>query len=70
MTTAFTQHYATEQAREEHQQAENAEHLANIEKAKRQVIIYAWPKVCHSIMCSFKHGADLTSSGWGRGYCL
>ncbi|KAF8234246.1 hypothetical protein L208DRAFT_1099814, partial [Tricholoma matsutake] len=29
---------------EEHQQAENAEHLANIEKAKHQVIIYAWPK--------------------------
>jgi len=36
--------------------AENAEHLANIEKAKTQVIIYAWPKVCHSIMCIFNMG--------------
>ncbi|KAF8240136.1 hypothetical protein L208DRAFT_1068197, partial [Tricholoma matsutake] len=44
MTMAFTQHYATEQAQEEHQWAENAEHLAIIEKAKHQVIVYAWPK--------------------------
>jgi hypothetical protein len=62
MTAAFTQHYATEQAREERQRAENAERLANIERAKHHVIVYAWPKVCHSVARGFV--ADLTSLGW------
>lgn len=47
MTAAFTQQYADKQAMEERQRAVDAERLANIEKAKNHVIIYAWPKVFH-----------------------
>ena len=50
LTTAFTKYHATEQAQEEHQWVLNAEHLANIKKTKHQVIIYAWPKVCSSLI--------------------
>ncbi|KAF8227788.1 hypothetical protein L208DRAFT_1294878 [Tricholoma matsutake] len=44
MTTAFTQQYADKHALEEQQRAVDVERLANIEKAKNHVIIYAWPK--------------------------
>ena len=46
MTAAFTQQHAIEQTREEHRQVVNAERLANVEKVKNHIIIYAWPKVC------------------------
>jgi hypothetical protein len=45
MTTAFMKHYALEQSREELQRAADAERLANIDKARHHVVIYAWPKV-------------------------
>jgi hypothetical protein len=45
MTAAFTQQYADKYALEEQQRVVDAERLANIEKAKNHVIIYAWPKV-------------------------
>jgi hypothetical protein len=51
MTAAFTKQHAIEQAREERLRAADAERLANLEKAKNHVIIYAWPKVC----CSYIH---------------
>ncbi|KAF8229119.1 hypothetical protein L208DRAFT_1288116, partial [Tricholoma matsutake] len=44
MTAVFTKHYTCEQAREEQQQAADAEHIANIEKSKSHVIIYMWQK--------------------------
>ena len=47
MTAAFTQQYADKHALEEQQRVVDVEHLANIEKAKNHVIIYAWPKVPH-----------------------
>ncbi len=46
MTAAFTEQHAVHQALEEKRRAEDADRLANIEKAKNHVIIYAWPKVC------------------------
>ena len=49
MTAVFTKHYACQWALEEQQQAADAEHIANIEKVKSHVIIYAWQKVCHSL---------------------
>ena len=48
MTAVFTEHYACQQALEEQQQVADAERIANIEKVKSHVIIYAWQKVCHS----------------------
>jgi hypothetical protein len=45
MTAAFTKQYADKHALEEQQRALDAERLANIEKAKNHVVIYAWPKV-------------------------
>lgn len=45
MTAAFTKHYALEQDREELRRAADTERLANIDKAKHHVVIYAWPKV-------------------------
>ena len=45
MTAAFTKQHAIEQALEEQLRAVDAERLANLEKAKNHVIIYAWPKV-------------------------
>jgi hypothetical protein len=48
MTAVFTEHYARQQALEEQQRAADAERIANIEKVKSHVIIYAWQKVCHS----------------------
>jgi len=44
MTAAFTEQNAIHQAIEEKRRAVDAERLANIEKAKNHVIIYAWPK--------------------------
>jgi hypothetical protein len=46
MTAAFTKHYAIQQTLEEQRRAADAERIANIEKAKHNVIVYAWPKVC------------------------
>lgn len=46
MTAAFTKHYAIQQTLEEQRRAVDAERIANIEKAKHNVIVYAWPKVC------------------------
>jgi hypothetical protein len=46
MTAVFTEHYARQQALEEQQRAADAERIANIEKLKSHVIIYAWQKVC------------------------
>jgi hypothetical protein len=48
MTAVFTEHYARQQALEEQQRAADAERIANVEKVKSHVIIYAWQKVCHS----------------------
>jgi hypothetical protein len=45
MTAIFTKHYAREQAQEEQRRAADAERIANVEKAKSHVIIYAWQKV-------------------------
>ena len=45
MTAAFTEQNAIHQAIEEKRRMVDAEHLANIEKAKNHVIIYAWPMV-------------------------
>jgi GRF zinc finger len=45
MTAVFTEHYTCEQAREEQRRAADAERIANIEKAKSHVIVYAWQKV-------------------------
>jgi len=53
MTAAFTQQHADHQAQEEQWQAVDAERLANFEKAKNHVIIYAWPKVCCFSMANF-----------------
>lgn len=50
MTAAFTKQHAIEQAREEKLRAVDAERLANLEKAKNHVIIYAWPKVRCSLV--------------------
>jgi hypothetical protein len=46
MTAVFTKHYAIQQTLEEQRRAADAERIANIEKAKHNVIVYAWPKVC------------------------
>ena len=46
MTAVFTEHYARQQALEEQRRAADAERIANIEKVKSHVIIYAWQKVC------------------------
>ena len=48
MTAVFTEHYACQRALEEQQRTADAERIANIEKVKSHVIIYAWQKVCHS----------------------
>lgn len=45
MTAAFTEQNAIHQAIEEKRRAVDAERLANIEKAKNHVVIYAWPTV-------------------------
>lgn len=45
MTAAFTKHYALEQDREELRRAADTEQLANIDKAKHHIVIYACPKV-------------------------
>lgn len=52
MTAVFTEHYARQQALEEQQRAADAERIANIEKVKSHVIIYAWQKVCYSFFYS------------------
>jgi hypothetical protein len=49
MTAAFTKHYALEQGREELRRVADTERLANIDKAKHHVVIYAWPKVCFGV---------------------
>ena len=48
MTAVFTEHYARQQTLEEQRRAADAERIANIERVKSHVIIYAWQKVCHS----------------------
>ena len=53
MTAAFTKHYALKQGREELRRAADTERLANIDKAKHHVVIYAWPKVCSGVRCVF-----------------
>ena len=53
MTAVFTKHYALEQSREELRRAADIERLANIDKAKHHVVIYAWPKVCSRICEGF-----------------
>ena len=53
MTAAFTKHYTLEQDQEEWWQAVDAEWLANINKVKHHIIIYAWPKVCPFCMAFF-----------------
>ena len=50
MTAVFTEHYARQQALEERQRAADAERIANTEKVKSHVIIYAWQKVCRSFL--------------------
>ena len=50
MSAAFTQQYADKNALEEQRRAVDAERLANIEKAKNHIIIYAWPKVSHLLL--------------------
>ena len=50
MTAVFTEHYTRQQALEERQQAADAERIANTEKVKSHVIIYAWQKVCRSFL--------------------
>jgi len=52
MTAVFTEHYASQRALEEQQRAADAERIANIEKVKSHVIIYAWQEVCHSFFFS------------------
>jgi hypothetical protein len=55
MTPAFTQQHAIEQALEERRRAADEERLANLEKAKNHVIIYAWPKVFCSLVPTLQH---------------
>ncbi|KAF8227886.1 hypothetical protein L208DRAFT_276281 [Tricholoma matsutake] len=45
MMAVFTKHYTIQQTLEEQRQVADAEHIANIEKAKHNVIVYAWPKI-------------------------
>ncbi|KAF8219142.1 hypothetical protein L208DRAFT_1342984 [Tricholoma matsutake] len=71
MTTIFTNNYMCEQAREEQRWAADAEHIANIKKAKSHIIIYAWQegKVSPSFAVVFPHfvlGAEILS---GVGLC-
>jgi hypothetical protein len=54
MTAVFTEHYARQQALEEQQRAADAERIANIEKVKSHVIIYAWQKVCLFFLVSYR----------------
>jgi hypothetical protein len=46
MTAVFTKHYGLQQTLEEQRRAADAERIANVEKAKHHVIVYAWPQVC------------------------
>jgi hypothetical protein len=46
MTAVFAKHYVLQQTLEEQRRAADAERIANVEKAKHHVIVYAWPQVC------------------------
>ena len=53
MTAVFTKHYVIQQTLEEERRAADMEHIANIEKARHNVIVYAWSKVYHPFLLLF-----------------
>ena len=69
-TEPWYTNYALEQAWEEDQLAANAECITNIEKAKCQVIVYVWPKVCSPLLVLFILELTYIWIGQFWGYCV